>query len=62
MQNVVVKICQQNLRRQSSANITEIANNYSRFRYHKSGHEYFNDYFKNNELGHACSICDRLWF
>ena len=60
MQNVVVEISQQNLSDQS--NITEISNNCSQFRYHKSAHEYFNDNFKNNEFGHACSICDRLWF
>ena len=46
MQNVVVEIFQQNLRGQSSANITEIPNNYSQFRYHKLAHENFN--FKNN--------------
>ena len=62
IKNVVVEISQQNLRGQSSANITEIPNNYSQFRYHKSAHEYLNDNFKNNEFGHACSICDRLWF
>ena len=33
MQNVVVEIFQQNLRGQSSANITEIPSNYSQFRY-----------------------------
>ena len=49
MQNVVVEIFQQNLRGQSSANITEIPNNYSQFRYHKSAHGYFNDNFKNTE-------------
>ena len=49
MQNVVVELFQQNLRGQSSASITEIPNNYSQFRYHKSVHEYFNDNFKNNE-------------
>ena len=54
MQNVVVKI--------SSANITEIPNDYSQFRYHKSAHVYFNNNFKNNRFGHSCSICDRLWF
>ena len=48
MQNVGVQISQQNLRGQSSKNITEIPNNYSQFRYHKSAHEYFNDNFKNN--------------
>ena len=58
MQNLVVEIFQQNLRGQSSANITEIPNNYSRFGYQKSAHEYFNDNFKINEFGHACSICD----
>ena len=58
MQNVVVEISRQNLRGQSSANITEIPNNYSQFRYHKSAHEYFYDNCKNN----ACSICDRHWF
>ena len=47
--NVVVEISQQNLRGQSSSNTTEIPNNYSQFRYHKSAHEYFNDNFKNNE-------------
>ena len=62
MRNVVLEISQQNLRGQSSANVREIPNNYSQFRYHKSAHEYFNDNFKNIELGHACSICDRLWF
>ena len=62
MQNVGVEISQQNLRGQSSANITEIPNNYSQFRYHKSALEYFNNNLKNNEFGHACSICDRLWF
>ena len=41
MQNVVVEIIQQNLRGQSSANITEIPNNYGQFRYHKSAYEYF---------------------
>jgi len=45
---------------QSSANITEISNNYTQFRDHKSAHEYFNDNFKNNKFGHACSIWDRL--
>lgn len=45
-----------------SENTTQIQNNFSQFRYHKSAHEYFNDNFKNNEFGHACSICDRLWF
>jgi hypothetical protein len=54
MQNVGDEISQQNLRGQSSANITEILNNYSQFRYHKSAHEYFNGNFKNNEIGHAC--------
>ena len=48
VQNAVVEISQQNLRGQSSANITQIPNNYSQFRYHKSVHEYFNDNFKNN--------------
>ena len=62
MQSVVVEMSQLNLRGQSSANITNILNNYSQFRYHKSGHEYFNNNFKNNELGHACSISDRRWF
>lgn len=62
MQHVVVEVSQQNGRGQSSANVTEIPNNYSLFRYHKSAHEYFKDNFKNNEFGHACSICDRLWF
>ena len=57
-----LKYFSKNLRGQSSANITEILNNYSQFRYHKSAHEYFNDNFKNNEYGHPCSICDRLWF
>jgi len=61
MQNVVVEIFQQNLRSQSSANITEIPNNYSQFRYHKSAHEYFHDNMIN-EFEHACSICDRLGF
>jgi len=41
IQNVVVEISQQNLRGQSRANITEIPNNFSQFRYQKSGHEYF---------------------
>jgi hypothetical protein len=49
MQNVVVVISQKNLRGQSRANIIEIPNNFSQFRYHKSAHEYFNDNFKNNE-------------
>ena len=49
MQNVAVVISQQNLRGQPSANITEIPNNFSEFRYHKSAHEYFNDNLKNNE-------------
>ena len=49
MQNVAVVISQQNLRGQSSANIIEIPNNFSQFRYHKSAHEYFNNNFKNNE-------------
>ena len=62
MQNLVVEISQQNLRSQSSANITEIPNNYSQCRYPKSAHEYLNDIFKNNEFGLTCSICDRLWF
>lgn len=62
MQHLVVEVSQQNVRGQSSENTTEIQNNYSQFRYHKSAHEYFNDNFKNNEFGHACSICDRLWF
>ena len=62
MQNLVVEISQQNLRGRSSAIITEIPNNYSQFRYHKSAHEHFNDNFKNNEFGHVCSICDRFWF
>ncbi|XP_072947697.1 uncharacterized protein [Epargyreus clarus] len=62
MQHVVVEVFQQIGRSQSSANTTEIPNNYSQFRYHKLAHEYFNDNFKNNEFGHACSICDRLWF
>ena len=38
---LVVEISQQNLRGQSSTNISEIPNNYSQFRYHKSAHEYF---------------------
>jgi hypothetical protein len=38
MQNKGVEISQQNLRGQSSTNITEIPNNYSKFRYHKSAH------------------------
>jgi hypothetical protein len=58
----VVEISQQTLRGQSSANITEIQNNYSQFRFHKSAHEYFNENFKNNEFGHAFSICYLLWF
>jgi hypothetical protein len=33
MQNVVIEISQQNLRGQSSANITEIPINYSQFKY-----------------------------
>ena len=49
MQNVAVVISQQNLRGQSSANITEINNNFSQFRYHKTAHKYFNDNFKNNK-------------
>ena len=56
MQNAMVEISQQNLRGQSSTNITEIPNNYSQFRYHKSAHENFNDNFKNNEFGHVCTI------
>ena len=48
MQNVAIVISQQNLRGKSSANITEIPNNYSQFKYHKSAHEYFNNNFKNN--------------
>ena len=62
MQNRVVEISQQNLRSQSSANRTEIPGNYSQFRYYKLAREYFNDNFKNDKFGHACSICDRLWF
>ena len=61
MQNVVIELFQQNLRGQSNANITEIPQHYSQFRYHKSAHEYFNDNFKNNEFEHTCSICD-LYF
>ena len=53
MQNEVVEISQQNLRGQSSTNITEIPNNFSLFRYHKSAPEYFSDNFKNNEFGHT---------
>ena len=49
MQNVAVLISQQILRGQSSANITEIPNNVSQFRYYKSAHGYFNDNFKNTE-------------
>lgn len=62
MQHVVVEVSQQIGQSQSSANTTEIPDNYSQFRYHESAHEYFNDNFKNHEFGHACSICDRLWF
>lgn len=62
MQHVVVEVSQQIGQSQSSANTTEISDNYSQFRYHESAHEYFNDNFKNHEFGHACSICDRLWF
>ena len=54
---VVVEISQQNLRGQSSAKTIGIPYNYSLFRYHKSAHKYFNDNFKINEFGHACSIC-----
>jgi len=61
MQNVVVEISQQNLRGQSSANITEIPNNYSQFTYHKSAHKYFIDNFTINEFGQSCSICERFF-
>jgi hypothetical protein len=60
MENVVVEIFQQNLWGRSSANTTEMPNDCSQFRYHKSAHEYFNDNLKNNEFGHACSIFDRF--
>ena len=36
MQNVVVEISQQKLRRQSSANITEIPNNCSKYKYNRN--------------------------
>ncbi|XP_074105542.1 uncharacterized protein LOC141531548 isoform X2 [Cotesia typhae] len=62
MEHEVFDISQQNLSNLSSANIAAIPNNYSQFRYHKTAHEYFIDNFKNNEFGHACSICDRFWF
>lgn len=65
MQHVVVEASQngsQNGRGQSSANLTQIPDNYNLFRHHKSAHEYFKKNFKNNEFGHPCSICDRLWF
>lgn len=58
----MVEVFQQNGRGESSANVIEISNNYSQFRYHKSAHEYFNDNCKNNEFGHACAICNRHWF
>lgn len=38
------------------------SNSYSNFHLHKFAHKYFIDNFKNNQFGHACSICDRLWF
>ena len=46
---------------QCVAGLGEMPNNYSQFRCHKSAYEYFNDNLKNNEFGHACSICDRIW-
>lgn len=54
-------VSQQNLGGQSGISEIEMSNNYSQFILHKSAHEYFYNNFKNNEFGHACSVCDRLW-
>jgi hypothetical protein len=35
---------------------------YSDYRRHKTAHSTFKTKFKDNTFGHACSVCDRLWF
>ncbi|KAK0177141.1 hypothetical protein PV328_001220 [Microctonus aethiopoides] len=43
IQHLFVEVSQQNERGQSSANGTEITNNYSKFRCHQLAHKYFDD-------------------
>ncbi|KAK0177081.1 hypothetical protein PV328_001160 [Microctonus aethiopoides] len=50
IQHLFVEVSQQNERGQSSANGTEITNNYSKFRCHQLAHKYFDD--KINEYIH----------
>ncbi|CAF4915856.1 unnamed protein product [Pieris macdunnoughi] len=35
---------------------------YSAFQHNSSAHRQFENDFVENEFGHACDICDRLWF
>jgi hypothetical protein len=35
---------------------------YSGFQQNSAGHKEFVQKFTNNTFGHACSVCDRLWF
>jgi len=35
---------------------------YSNFRKFQKAHREFENKFTNNPYGHACSVCDRLWF
>ena len=35
---------------------------YTTFQSNELAHKKFDEQFKHNTFGHACSICDRLWF
>ncbi|KAK0157110.1 hypothetical protein PV328_011881 [Microctonus aethiopoides] len=50
IQHLFVEVSQQNERGQSSANGTEITNNYSKFRCHQLAHKYFDDKINEYKL------------
>lgn len=35
---------------------------YSGYRLHQSAHKLFQKMFVENDFGHVCNVCDRLWF
>ena len=35
---------------------------YTNYQQHQRAHEEFYKLFKMNPFGHACTVCDRLWF
>ena len=56
--NIVDETCNNN----DAIEIDETIPIYTNFKKHYKGHIHFNLFFKKNEFGHSCKVCDRLWW